>query len=396
MRCFLAKDAVLRRLETPAVYQKATDELYELDDDSYALLEKCSSESGNCVEDADFAGYCLKEKILTRDKVSGNRPPLKKSPIPSLRYLELQVTDKCNLRCRHCYIAEGGGSELPVPMIRDILGEFEEMQGLRVLITGGEPLLHSGFAELNAMLPQFSLRKILFTNGLMLKDKILGGLNVDEIQVSIDGLEKGHNALRGEGTFSRAIDSLRRGLERGFDVSVSTMVHAANLGDFDGMEKLFRSLGVKDWTVDVPCAAGRLAGNGDFQVAPDEGGKYLRYGYGGGLHGGASGFACGLHLMSVTADGRVSKCTFYADRPAGAIEEGLGECWKRITPLRLDDLKCDCEQREVCRGGCRYRAETFGDPLGKDLYRCALYDIIKKEGPHGAGPEPREKGGVSA
>jgi radical SAM protein with 4Fe4S-binding SPASM domain len=396
MRCFLAKNAVLRRLETPAVYQKATDELYELDDDSFSLLEKCSSESGHTVDEGDFSAYCIKEQILTTDTVRVKRPPLKKSPVPSLRYLELQVTDKCNLRCRHCYIGDGGRCELPVAVIRDVLGEFEAMQGLRVLITGGEPLLHSGFAELNTMLPQFSLRKVLFTNGLMLRDELLEGLNVDEVQVSIDGLEKGHDVLRGEGTFRRTMDSLRRSLERGFDVSVSTMVHAANLGDFGGMEKLFRSLGVKDWTVDVPCAAGRLTGNAEFQVTPEEGGKYLGYGYGGGLHAGASGFACGLHLVSVSADGRVSKCTFYADRPAGRIEEGLGECWERITPLSLDELKCDCAQREACRGGCRYRAETFGDPLGKDLYRCSLYDIMEKTVTPGREPDPGKKGGVSA
>jgi len=32
------------------------------------------------------------------------------------------------------------------------------------------------------------------------------------------------------------------------------MIHPGNRGDFDAMERLFKSLGVKDWTVDVPCA----------------------------------------------------------------------------------------------------------------------------------------------
>jgi radical SAM protein with 4Fe4S-binding SPASM domain len=189
-------------------------------------------------------------------------------------------------------------------------------------------------------------------------------------------MEEAHDSLRGGGTFKKAIAAVARCLASGFDVSVSTMVHAGNLDDFDEMERLFRSSGVKDWTVDVPCITGRLAGEDGFQVTPDKGGKYLGYGYGGGLHAGERGFACGLHLMSVTADGRVSKCTFYSDRPAGRIEEGLKECWKRVAPVRLDALKCDCKHRETCRGGCRYRAEVLGDPLGKDLYRCVLYDIM--------------------
>ena len=111
--------------------------------------------------------------------------------MPSLRYLELQITDRCNLRCRHCYIGENVPKELSVRQITEILKEFEEMQGLRLMITGGEPLLHSSFDALNDVLPDFLIRKVLFTNGLLLNKDLLRRLNVDEIQISIDGLEKG-------------------------------------------------------------------------------------------------------------------------------------------------------------------------------------------------------------
>jgi radical SAM protein with 4Fe4S-binding SPASM domain len=153
------------------------------------------------------------------------------------------------------------------------------------------------------------------------------------------------------------------------------MVHAKNLGDFDKMERLFQNLGIKDWTVDIPCITGRLKENPEFQISPEQGGKYLRYGYGNGLHASESGFACGLHLMAVMADGRVSKCTFYSDDYVGRIEDGLRECWQRIKPVRLNELKCDCMHIESCRGGCRYRAQLLGDPYGKDLYKCKFYDI---------------------
>ncbi len=376
MKYFLSRDSVLKSLENPTVYQMATDELYELDEDSLDFLFKCSSANGCEAEETVFIRYCMSEGILTTDNVAVTRPPLIKSPDPSLRYLELQITDRCNLRCRHCYLRDSGSHDLSVKRIRDILHEFEEMQGLRLLITGGEPLVHRGFAEINSILPDFFVRKILFTNGLLLHEMIIERLNVDEIQISIDGLEEAHDSLRGKGTFRAAMDGIKLSLSYGFDVSVSTMVHPTNLGDFDEMEKVFKDLGVKDWTVDVPCITGRLGDNAQFQVSPLEGGRYLGYGYGAGFHAGATGFACGLNLMSVAADGRVSKCTFYADRSVGSIEEGLRECWRKIKPVRLDELICDCAHRESCRGGCRYRAEILGDPRGKDPYRCALYDII--------------------
>lgn len=377
MRYFFSKKSALKWLEIPSVYQTATDELYELDDISFKFLKECASEGGAHSGDKAFIDYCLKEDLLTTQRISVKRPPLIKSPVPSLRYLELQITDRCNLRCRHCYITEKAPKELAVKQITDTLKEFEEMQGLRLMITGGEPLLHSNFDEINKALPDFFIRKVLFTNGLLLNKDLLRSLNVDEIQISIDGLEKGHDSLRGAGTFSKAVKAVRLTKEMGIEVSVATMVHAKNLDDFDGMEKLFSDLEIKDWTVDVPCATGRLANSSEFQVSPEEGGKYLRYGYGAGLHAGETGFGCGLHLLSVMADSKVTKCTFYSDRPVGSIKDGLRECWEKTTPVSLKDLSCDCEYLESCRGGCRYRAELLGDPLGKDLYKCFLHDIIK-------------------
>jgi radical SAM protein with 4Fe4S-binding SPASM domain len=400
MKYYLSRDAVLKWLEIPCVYDVKNDELYELDQDAFDFLKDCS-ESGCHCHGSEFLDYCLQEKLLTRKRSLVKRPPPRKSPDPSLRYLELQITNKCNLRCRHCYInapspplnapfcggrhggvkkamgefSEENRSELSIKQIRTILKEFEQMQGLRVLITGGEPLLHSKFEEINEMLPQFFLRKVLFSNGILLDGKRIKRLNVDEIQISIDGLEGAHDSLRGKGTYRLAMKAAQRSLDHGFHVSIATMIHPKNLGDFDGMERLFGDMGIKEWTVDVPCVTGRLEQNTEFQISPEIGGRYLKYGYGGGLHTANPGFACGLHLMAVMADGKAAKCTFYSNNAVGRVEEGLKTCWQRIGPIRLDELKCNCAFIESCRGGCRYRAALSGDPFGKDPYRCALYGV---------------------
>lgn len=384
MRYFLASNAVLKWLETPSVYNIQTDELYELDDNSFHFLHQCMAEGGCEGSDRAFVDYCEREGILSRQRGCLQRPALIKAPEPSLRYLELQITRNCNLRCRHCYIgdeirekAKNEKSELSSELIRTVLQEFQEMQGLRVLISGGEPLVYSHFQEMNRMLPEFFVRKVLITNGLLLTADLLSGLNVQEIQVSIDGLEAAHDALRGEGTFRLAMAGIREALDAGFHVSVSTMVHQKNLEDFDGMERLLRELGVKEWTVDVPCITGRLKHNPEFQISPEVGGKYLRYGFGGGIHTSSPGFACGTHLMAVTADGKTAKCTFFAEFAAGRIQEGLRESWQKIEPVRLDTLSCDCDYVNECRGGCRYRAFLLGDAKGKDLYKCHSYNILK-------------------
>lgn len=376
MSYYLARRAVLKWLETPSVYQTAKDELYELDGDSFRFLKECTGERGCSSRDSAFIDYCIEEGILTAEKVDVRRPLLTQSPKPSLRYLELQITDICNLRCRHCYIGDGGGNELAPAEVRSILTEFEEMQGLRVLITGGEPLLHRKFAEINEMLPDFFLRKVLFTNGMLLTKESVTSLKVDELQISIDGLEHAHDRIRGNGAFSRAMNALRCALDAGFAVSVSTMVHRGNLSDFDSMERMFKDMGVKDWIVDIPCLTGRLRENPEFHVSPEAGGKYLGYSYGAGLHSPGQGYACGLHLMTVTADGKTAKCAFYRDRATGAAGQGLQTAWRHMRPVMLKDLACNCSYLEVCRGGCRYRAELIDGKDGKDLYRCTLYGLI--------------------
>ena len=377
MNYYLSRRAVLKWLETPSVYHIAKDELYELDDESFRFLKKCATNEGGASTSSAFVDYCMEEGLLTAENATARRhPPLLRAPEPSLRYLELQITNACNLQCRHCYISSGTREELSPRQIHDVLVEFEEMQGLRVLLTGGEPLLHAKFDEINEMLPDFFLRKVLFTNGMLLRKRLLKALKVDEIQISIDGLEQAHDAFRGSGTFNSSMKALRQALDAGFDVSVSTMVHRENLTDFDGMERMFKEIGIKDWMVDVPCATGRLREHAEFFVSPEEGGKYLGYGFGGGLHSSEQGFGCGLHLMAVTAGGKIAKCTFYEDRAVGAVEQGLMNAWHKIEPVRLKDLACACEYVEVCRGGCRYRAELSGGKGGKDLYRCILYGIL--------------------
>lgn len=375
MRYYLSGNCALKWLEEPSVYNISADELYELDETGFEFLKQCADSKGGdgglC--DSEFLAYAVNEGILTPNSKVLKRPPVKKSAAPSLRYLELQINRRCNLKCKHCYIGPQEDVELNIKDIELILTEFEAMQGLRLLLTGGEPLLHTEFAQINRILPDYAFRKILFTNGLLLTKKMLETLNADELQISIDGLESGHEELRGKGTFMKTINTIKMAIAAGFTVSVSTMVHSKNLEEFAGMEKLFKGLGIKDWSVDIPCADGNLKENEMFQLTPKVAGRYLSYGFGKGLHGGGEGFACGLHLASVMADRKVAKCAFYKDSPAGTLDEGLETCWKRIVPIRLTELKCDCALLDTCRGGCRYRAELLEGSLGKDTFRCYAF-----------------------
>ncbi len=312
--------------------------------------------------------------------------PLHPSPRPSLRYLEVLLTDRCNLRCRHCYLGEAGSTDLSLSLLDRTLAEFAGLQGLRLLLSGGEPLLHPRFWEINQRLPRLPLRAVLLTNGTLVTPEAARRLAVREAQVSLDGMREGHDLLRGRGTFDLAVAGVRRLAEAGVAVSIATMIHRGNLEEFDELERLVRDLGAGAWTVDALCPAGRLAGQEGVAVAPGVAGRYLgKYGFGGGLHGSTPGQACGYHLAAVHPDGSVAKCGLFAEEAVGSVDEGLDRCWARVPHPTLDELECyrvggsACSALADCRGGCRFRALEEGNILSRDRYQCEARGMYRED-----------------
>jgi len=376
----IAPHCSLKRLEDPYLYDIENDELYELGEEAYQFLLKCSQGERVTVrkEDEEFIQYCLSEKLIAPSETPVKRNAiLRPSPIPSLRYLEFQITDRCNLRCRHCYIGDGLHQDLPLGKIFKVLKEFEEIQGLRLLLSGGEPLLHPHFWDINEIVREYPFRSILLSNGTLITKDIAKRLRVHEVQVSLDGMREGHESIRGEGTFDKTLQAIGHLQEANIQVSVATMIHRKNLKEFDGLGSLIQSKNIREWNVDVPCIAGRMEENRDIWVSPSEAGPYLRYGYGGGLHTSEKNFACGAHLCAIMPNGDIAKCGLFSQEPVGSVDEGLRACWDRIPRIQLKELTCNCSEIEECRGGCRFRAKLQGDIFQPDLFQCYARGVLK-------------------
>jgi len=376
----IASHCSLKRLEEPYLYDIENDELYELGEEAYQFLLKCSQGERVSVrkEDEEFIQYCLSENLIVLSETPAKRNKIPHpSPIPSLRYLEFQITDRCNLRCRHCYIGDGFHQALSLEKIFKVLNEFEEIQGLRLLLSGGEPLLHPHFWEINEILREYPFRSVLLSNGTLITKETAKKLRVHEVQVSLDGMKEGHESIRGEGTFDKTLQAIDQLQEADIRVSVATMIHGKNLKEFDKLASLIQSKNIAEWNVDIPCIAGRMEENKDFLVSPLEAGPFLRYGYGGGLHSSEKNATCGAHLCAILPNSRVVKCGLFSQEPVGSIDEGLRVCWDRIPRIQLKELTCHCSEIEECRGGCRFRAKLQGDVFQPDLYQCYSRGVLK-------------------
>jgi len=372
----LAPGHILRELESPVVYNIIKDELYELDEEAFRFLKKCNGRDpfpdGKSDDNIDFM---LDEGIICLSEgnyIKNIKAP--RSPIPSLRYLLLNITNICNLACKHCYLPDPGKLEIDLDIFEKAVLQFEEMGGLNLIISGGEPLTHSRFWELMDILPSYELRVVILSNGTLINKTTARRLSgyVHEVQISIDGI-RSHDMLRGKGTFTRSMKGISNLKESGIPVSIATMAHKFNTDEFDEMEKLFSKMGAISWSVDVPCIVGRLCENMDFVLDLKEAAKFLKYGFGAGGHESTGDHTCGSHLCSVASDGSVSKCGFFENEPAGDVND-LRSAWENICKSslwRLDELECkDCAVLHECKGGCRFRAKQFKGILAPDPLMC--------------------------
>lgn len=375
----LAKDSSLKLLEKPYIFNSSDDELYELNDEAIEFLKKCdgSARLSELGGKAEFLNYLFDEGLL---EFSLQPSPQeirigKNTSKPSLRYLMVEVTSKCNLSCLHCYQGEHHSRELPWPRLKNILQEFEDLGGLRLIVSGGEPLIYSHFAELNEFIKEKDYRKILVTNGILLNSALVESLGFDEVQVSLDGLEKGHDTLRGKGSFSKALAGLNILVQQKYPLSVATVLHRYNLVEISQLAELVKRLGAVSWTIDFPVLAGNLTLNSEFAPEPREAIKYLSLAYGAEVHSSEEGYACGSHLGCVKANGDFTKCGYYGDLLGGSIKEGLAVCWENLPKFMLKELNCECDYLDECQGGCRYRAETSGNKWGPDPIKCIQFGM---------------------
>lgn len=152
----------------------------------------------------------------------------------------LILTDRCNLACRHCAVANIRRLDYPMEQIRADLRVLWA-RGVRVLfLYGGEPFLwHDGGWALRDVVAE--ARRIGFpivnvvTNGTRGLD--LPG--VDLLMVSLDGTREHHDAIRGR-TYDRVLANVAAAPPR--SVCLYMAINRINLGDIEHVCNLAEEL----------------------------------------------------------------------------------------------------------------------------------------------------------
>jgi radical SAM protein with 4Fe4S-binding SPASM domain len=167
----------------------------------------------------------------------------------------LEVTQRCNLRCSHCYIPmptrQGPReAELSLPEIQHILDEIKDAGCLWLLLTGGEPLLRPDFLEIYQYAKHKGFLLTLFTNGTLLTPHIADFLSEwrpFNIEITLYGYSQAtYERITGiPGSHARCMQGIELLLERKLPLKLKTMLMTINQHELGQMQAFANRLGVE-------------------------------------------------------------------------------------------------------------------------------------------------------
>ena len=190
-------------------------------------------------------------------------PQVPEAPLLWLDTLWLQIAGTvCNLRCTHCFISCAPDNHshgmMPLDDVRRRVAEGVRLGVREYYFTGGEPFLHR---DLLTMIEE-TLRAgpvTVLTNGLFLTAETCAALRriADgspyslDIRVSLDGWGPGdHDAIRGPGTFRRAVEGVGRLHRAGVNPVITVTEAAEGVGSGEGRTRFLGLL--REWGLERP------------------------------------------------------------------------------------------------------------------------------------------------
>lgn len=327
--------------------------------------------------------------------------------MPTPRSVDLELTSRCNLRCRYCYYMGNAGvtyEDLPTERWLALFEEFGHAKVMSVCLSGGEALLRRDFFELLDGVVRNRMRFQLLTNGHPVTAEVVQRLKAtgrcNAVQVSLDGSRADiHESLRGKGSFTPALNAIKTLHAAGLPTTVRVTVHSYNVEDLPALAKLLleeialpsfstnavsslgtqakygdqlflspalrlRAMHILDeldrrYTGRIEAAAGPLAEWKMFhemEAARRDGGSLP-------ARGRLAGCGCIFSRLAVRADGAYIPCVMLPQMILGyAGRDCLEDVWRNAAfntlrsrihvPLTAFDRCRDCDYNRLCTGNC--------------------------------------------
>jgi SynChlorMet cassette radical SAM/SPASM protein ScmE len=162
------------------------------------------------------------------------------------RSVDVDITAKCNLRCKYCYHFDNqeiSYNDLPTEEWLQFFDELGRCAVMNICLAGGEPFIRDDLTELLDGIVHNRMRFSILSNGSLISDEIAAFIKntrrCDYVQISIDGsIPEIHDSCRGEGSFVRAIQGIKRLQRHNVPVMVRVTIHHHNVHDLENIAQL--------------------------------------------------------------------------------------------------------------------------------------------------------------
>ena len=173
-----------------------------------------------------------------------------KAGIERIKKLYVQLLYRCNFNCQHCFHGERlfWKDSFSIEEACNLLVVFRNGYSIAtVTLLGGEPFLYRGIVEVTRYAKQLDLRVEVCTNGYRIARKLRESVGkVDNLRVSLEGLEETNDSIRHTGSFVAALETLDIAQSLGIDTSVTMTVNAKNFHEVIPLANVVASHGVKE------------------------------------------------------------------------------------------------------------------------------------------------------
>jgi radical SAM protein with 4Fe4S-binding SPASM domain len=321
-------------------------------------------------------------------------------PTPAPLAVLWNLTDRCNLACRHCVVGAGARTtpELPLETCHRLVAEFAQFGVQQLILSGGEPLMRRGFFDIAEHAAQLGLGLQIATNATLLDRGIaqrLARLGANA-QVSLDGATPAvHDRFRGvPGAWAKAVAGARELKAAGVPFITAAAVTKHNLAEVPDLYALAAELGAQAFRILPFVPMGRGGTARTLEVTPDEMhgvvADLVRARENGGLPVVSMEFECTFRpppgpadpeaaigcggataYCTLTADGEVLPCNFFAGAQAENVNErDFAWIWQNsrflnyFRSLTVSDIKGACQRcawLADCRGSCIAASFSHGD-----------------------------------
>jgi radical SAM protein with 4Fe4S-binding SPASM domain len=328
-------------------------------------------------------------------------------------FIQWHLTERCNLRCRHCYQEGRKVHEMTKDEVkREIDGAtqmfqaWEEEHGIRVSpsihFTGGEPFLFEGLWDVIAHAREKGYKVALMTNGCLVTEddaKKASSFGLSDIQVSLEGPPEIHTSIRGMGSFNGAVRGVDQLVAAGNKVSANVTLSRMNLNKIEETVEIAKEMGFRSigFSRMVPCGRGKTLldqfltpqelksayqkivslNRPSFEVVSGDplAGTLYTAAPPSGCNLTLSGCSAGFSGVTITSDGSVMPCRRIGLIAGNLKKRSLRTIWassKLLWQLRRRENykgKCgNCPRWPSCRG-CRAVAYAYSLTRGKpDLF----------------------------